>query len=90
MMNGGMCKCPHHIVDKVLACLAWVSAILFFWASWGNRMFWGFNANYWAWVVVILVLLSKTTKACGCCGWHGMMKDGMTKDGMKDDMKGHM
>ncbi len=72
MMHGGMCKCPHHIVNKVLMLLAWIAGVLFFWSSWGARTFWGFDALYWAWSVVVLVLMAKASKFCGCCG-HGMM-----------------
>ncbi len=68
----GMCKCPHHIVNKVLMLLAWIAGILFFWSSWDRRTFWGFDALYWAWSVVVLVLMAKASKFCGCCGM-GMM-----------------
>ena len=67
MTSSERCRCPHHVVMKVLAVLAWVSGILFFWSSLGTRVFWGFDAGYWAWVVVILVLLSKTAIGCKCC-----------------------
>lgn len=68
MTNSQNCRCPHHIVMKILMVLAWASGVLFFWASLGDRLFWGFNASYWAWVVVVLVLLSKSTKGvCKCC-----------------------
>lgn len=68
MMRSDNCRCPHHIVTKVLSLLAWVSGVLFFWSSLGSRAFWGFDAGYWAWTVVILVLLAKSTRgACRCC-----------------------
>ena len=67
MMHGGMCKCPHHMVNKLLMVLAWIAGILFFWGSLAGRAFWGFEAMYWAWSVVVLVLLSKVSKNCGCC-----------------------
>ena len=76
-MHGEMCKCPHHKVNKVLMILAWVAGVLFFWGSWAGRAFWGFDALYWAWSVVVLVLLAKASKFCGCCGWGGMGKGGM-------------
>jgi len=66
MMHGN-CKCFHHMVSKVLALLAWLAGILFFWGSLSGRMFWGFDAGYWAWSVIILVLLMKTGVVCGCC-----------------------
>lgn len=90
MMHG--CKCWHHMIDKVLVLLAWISAVLFFWSSWGNRLFWGFNASYWAWVVVILVLLANSKSCCKCCGGMMMGKGGMCKDGncdMKHDEHGN-
>jgi len=81
----GNCKCPHHIVSKLLAGLAFVAGILFFWSSWGARAFWGFDALYWAWSVVILVLMANVTMFCGCCrGWGMRMKMGMG-DKMEDD-----
>ncbi len=67
-MHGGNCKCPHHMVNKLIMILAWVAGVLFFWASWAGRSFWGFDALYWAWSVVVLVLLAKVSKFCGCCG----------------------
>ena len=72
MMHNGKCRCPHHWVMKLLILLAWVSGVLFFWASWASRTFWGFDASYWAWTVVVLVLLTKTGKGCRCCcgGMH--------------------
>ncbi len=88
MMHGGMCKCPHHVVNKVLMLLAWIAGILFFWSSWGARTSWGLDVLYWAWSVVGLVLMAKASKFCGCCGWGkmGMMKDGMM---CKDENCGH-
>lgn len=75
-MHGGNCKCVHHMVSKLLMLLAWVAGVLFFWSSWGTRTFWGFDALYWAWSVVVLVLLAKASKFCGCCGWGGKMIGG--------------
>lgn len=54
-------------VKNVLGILAWVSAILFFWSSLRQEVVWGFDALYYAWVVVILVLLSLTKGICRCC-----------------------
>jgi len=68
-MHGGNCKCPHHIVNKVLMALVWVAGILFFWSSWGTRTFWGFDALYWGWSVVVLSLMAFSSKLCGCCKW---------------------
>lgn len=84
-MFHGNCKCPHHIVNKLLVVLAWVAGVLFFWSSWGTRTFWGFDALYWAWSVVVLVLMAKITKFCGCCltGQGGWSKMGMMGDKME-------
>lgn len=68
-MHGGICKCHHHKVNKLLMLLAWVAGILFFWGSWTGKLFWSFDPLYWAWSVVVLVLLAKASKFCGCCGW---------------------
>jgi hypothetical protein len=69
------CKCPHHIVNKVLMLLAWVAGILFFWGGLAGRDFWGLPALYWGWSVVVLVLLTQVSKACGCCKWGMKMGD---------------
>ncbi len=66
MMRSDKCRCSHHVFVKILVVLAWVSGVLFFWSSWGTRVFWGFDASYWAWTVVVLALLSRSLK-CGCC-----------------------
>ena len=73
MMHNGNCRCAHHVCTKVLMGLVWVAGILFFWSSWGVRTFWGFDALYWAWSVVVLSLMAFSSKLCGCCG----MKMGM-------------
>jgi len=67
MKSSENCRCVHHVVVKIIALLAWVSAVLFFWSSLGERAFFGFDAGYWAWTVVIFVLLSKTSTGCKCC-----------------------
>ncbi len=81
MMGSKNCRCPHHVVMKVMMVLAWVAGILFFWSSlwpegasffWTTLRadpFWGFrDSAYWAFVVIVLVLLSKSTKGgCKCC-----------------------
>ena len=72
----GICKCPHHLGNKVLMLLTWVAGILFFWSSWGMRTFWGFDALYWAWSVVILFVMAKSTMVCGCCKWGMGKMDG--------------
>ena len=68
-MHNGNCGCYHHWCVKILMVLAWVAGILFFWSSWGTRAFWGFDALYWGWSVVVLVLMAKVTMFCGCCKW---------------------
>ncbi len=69
------CRCPHHLIDKILGILMWVGAVLFFWTSWRNTMVWSFGPAYYAWVVVVLGLLVLVSgKICRCCGHHGMCK----------------
>ena len=68
MMRSDNCGCPHHGVAKLLGVLVWISGVLFFWASWSVRTFWGFDASYWAWAVVVLFLLAKSMRgSCRCC-----------------------
>lgn len=68
MMKSDNCRCPHHVFSKLLVLLIWVSGVLFFWSSWGARTFWGFNASYWAWTVVVIFLLAKSIGGmCRCC-----------------------
>lgn len=71
----GNCKCPHHIVAKVLNLLAWVAAVLFFWSSWSKSVVWGFDAGYYAWDVVVLSLLAFGSVFCGCCRKGKMIGD---------------
>ena len=71
-MYHGNCKCGHHWVEKVMAALVWVAGVLFFWTSWKMVAVWGFEAPYYAWVVVVLSLMAFSMKWCGCCG-RGMM-----------------
>ncbi len=77
----GNCRCGHHVIAKILMILAYVAGVLFFWGSWGSRTFWGFDASYWAWSVVVLVLLAKVSKFCGCCGGGCMCKCGSCEGG---------
>ncbi len=68
------CKCFHHWIPKILQTLAWVAAVCFFWASLKKQLLWGFDALYYAWVVVILMLVSFSSGGgCKCC-WK--MKEG--------------
>jgi uncharacterized membrane protein len=67
MTQSKNCGCAHHWVIRVLVVLTWVAAVLFFWSSWAARAFFGFDALYWAWTVVILTLLAKTSGGCRCC-----------------------
>ena len=68
MMRSDKCRCGHHGFAKLVVLLAWISGVLFFWASWGTRTLWGFDAMYWAWSVVVLVLLAKSMQGvCRCC-----------------------
>ncbi len=72
------CKCPHHWLARIMAALVWVAGVLFFWSSWRMTAVWGFESLYYAWVVVVLSLMSFGMKNCGCCGMGkmGMMGEG--------------
>ena len=72
-MNHGNCGCYHHWCVKAVAFLAWVAGVLFFWTSWNESMVLGFNSAYYAWSVVVLVLLAKVSMFCGCCRMGGKM-----------------
>jgi len=74
----GNCKCPHHWANRVLMVLVWVAGVLFFWSSWGSRAFWGFDALYWGWSVVVLALMANVSMFCGCCrlGMSGKTEGG--------------
>jgi len=52
--------------------LIWIAGIIFFWTSLGVTTFWGFESLYYAWVVVVLSLMSFSMKNCVCCGWGKM------------------
>ncbi len=68
MMKSDNCNCKHHVVAQIMVVLTWVSAILFFWSSLGTRTFWGFDAGYWAWTVIIFAVLARSMKCKCCCG----------------------
>ncbi len=76
----GNCNCGHHVVVKIMMLLAYVAGVLFFWGSWAGRTFWGFDYGYYAWAVVVLVLLAKVSKFCGCCGMGRGMGGNMDKN----------
>lgn len=83
MHNMG-CRCGHHWVAKILAALAWVAAVGFWWMAWQEGVLW--EMDVLAWSVVLLSLLAFSTKFCGCCGGHGMGKmGGMMMNGGKCD-----
>ena len=65
----GNCKCPHHIVAKILMVLAWIPAILFF-VSGPTGMVWNMDADQYLKVTLVLSLLLLGTKSCGCCSKH--------------------
>lgn len=67
----GNCKCPHHWAAKIMMVLIWVAGVIFFWTSLGVTTVWGFESLYYAWVVVVLSLMSFSMKNCGCCGKMG-------------------
>lgn len=81
MMHGN-CKCFHHICAKILVALAWVAAVLFFWAGWKAGVVWNVSAEGYFRVVVVLVLLAFSTKFCGCCAKHWMTAKGGNHGGM--------
>lgn len=69
MMLKRGCRCPHHIIEKVLILLMWVAAVAYFWASWNSVAVWGFESGYHFQAVIVLGFLAFLTgKACGCCG----------------------
>lgn len=68
----GNCKCGHHLVEKIMSALVWVAGVLFFWTSWKMTAVWGFESLYYAWVVIVLSLMSYGMKNCGCCGGRMM------------------
>lgn len=72
MMHHGNCKCFHHICAKILVGLAWVAAVLFFWAGWKAALVWNVSAEGYFRVVIVLILLAFSTKFCGYCGWGKM------------------
>lgn len=71
----GNCKCGHHVCAKVLMVLAWLTAIAFWWASWGGTIVWNLDSSEWFAHVVVFSLLLFGTKFCGCCGRDGKMMD---------------
>ena len=85
----GSCKCPHHWATKIMMVLIWVAGVLFFWSSWGTRTFWGFDALYWAWSVVVLSLMAFGSKFCGCCklGMSGKAEGGKMMCSHEGDCK---
>lgn len=82
MHGGNKCRCGHHVCAKVLVALAWVAAILFWWADWTASSVAWMDAEHLFRDVVILSLLAFGTKFCGCCSRHGMgmmQKGGMSR-----------
>lgn len=86
-MHHGNCSCGHHWAEKIMAALVWVAGVLFFWTSLKAVPVWGFESLYYAWVVVILSLMSYSMKSCGCCGGWGKM--GMMSGKMDSKMCSH-
>ncbi len=76
----GNCKCPHHWAAKIMMVLIWVAGVIFFWTSLMATTVWGFEPLYYAWVVVVLSLMSLSMRSCGCCGW-GKMGEKMMGEG---------
>ncbi len=66
-----LCGCWHHWVPRVLQTLAWVAAVLFFWTSLKKVPVLDYGPEYYAWVTVILMLVSFSGGGgCKCC-WKG-------------------
>jgi len=68
MMYHGNCKCPHHLVAKVMMLLVWVAGVVFFWAGLKGVAVWGYEPLFYAWAVVVLSLMAFGMKYCECCG----------------------
>ncbi len=62
----GWCGCSHHIVEKILAVLMWISAVLFFWTSWKMAPVWGFGPGYYFEALVVFGFLAFTGRFCRC------------------------
>ncbi len=84
---GGMCKCPHHFVTKILYALSWVSAVGFWWAEFSGGTAWGMTEEYFFRSVVVMMFLAFGSKFCGCCGGHGKMMMGQGMGGGMDMCK---
>lgn len=76
MTSNENCGCFHHWIVKAVVVLVWFAGVLFFWSSWKMTAVWGFESLYYAWVVVVLSLMSFSMKNCGCCGWGSKMMGG--------------
>lgn len=86
MMMKGHCRCPHHVFAKAASLLGGLSALLFFVALFSGSPVWGWDADAYFKVVIVLALAAHGTKFCGCCGHHGMGMLGM-KEGMPMEKK---
>lgn len=64
----GNCKCPHHVLVKVMMVLAGISALGFWWATAFKESFLWMDADHFFKDVVVLSLLTLLTKYCDCCG----------------------
>lgn len=61
------CHCGHHKLARVIPALSWISAILFFWASFTEGFVFGFDTQYYFETAILLVVLGMGMKSCGCC-----------------------
>ena len=75
----GNCKCKHHWIPRILAVLAWIAGIAFFWSGLKGVAVWGYDPLFYAWSVVVLSLLAWSCNYCGCCG-RGMMSSKIEDD----------
>lgn len=77
------CKCPHHLITKLLIILAWAAAIGFWWTEWKVSMIWWMDSEHLFKDVIILSLLAFSSKFCQCCSaGKKMTESGKMGEGM--------
>ena len=67
-MEGGVCKCGHHKIEKLMMVLAWLAAIAFWVALWKDGVFWNTSSDIWFQHVIVFSLLLFGMSWCWCCG----------------------
>jgi len=78
MMHKG-CRCVHHIVSRVFSVLAGLAALGFFVVVFRRVVLFGWSADVYFMSAIMLVIMARTGKVCGCCRKYLAM---MEKDGM--------